>query len=758
MRRFGVCLGLLLSAAFGAPGWSQEAGSPASELVRLADTSLPLAERAGLARGLGRAELGLREASERSSALAELARSASSAELRVAALEGLAGVEGSIATAALGELVRSLPPEEDRSAAKLLAKRSGAAEVLLELVRGSLLVAPEGRPGLRGAVLAELFAGFGRAFVEAGRPADRRLFSLGHLHTDREVRAAADAALETAIGQLANLRLDTRAVALFDELSGAGWSRAEMRVRTATFLIGQGRELDAARDAARSVEVLTRGAIDFPTRRLRFFGAYLEAAAELASGQAEATFAPLIRASLVLDGMNMQRLDLVPDPTRPSRISGAEAGDLLNLRGLVDLLAAYAAIAAGAHPGDKLVLTHLSRAHEFNLWSQLRVAATDDNAGPGSFDELFEHDFAPRRLVFSAPDNTTWSGAGRSRALDVALGVGRAAALVLGAELPGFEPPSDPAPGFSAPRDDPRRFYLLKTLRPAELAAVQRRLGESWDQFEMQMLELRRRMLVSEIEKDQEDGYADLSDLRLPSTFALSLAEELRSENRADEAVQLAGRLFEDLDAAGRLDEGAWGAWLAARVEISRGGAMGDAGRPRDAIGVLESAVRRLEAVENTIQERRAAERDPRNLAIFDQQLEQTQRLRAQALVGLAVNSNVRLGDPERALVYFEVAYQLDDSDFMRGLLACYRARFGAKDEARALLRTIRPAPAVYYNLACAWALLGDHDQAMAMLQREFAENHPTPGSLARQKRWSREDPDLASLAEDPRFVALTAP
>jgi len=122
------------------------------------------------------------------------------------------------------------------------------------------------------------------------------------------------------------------------------------------------------------------------------------------------------------------------------------------------------------------------------------------------------------------------------------------------------------------------------------------------------------------------------------------------------------------------------------------------------------------------------------------------------------VRSRVLATGPKRVSEETGGRSKLGNPDFMRGLLACYRARFGAKDEARALLRTIRPAPAVYYNLACAYSLLGDADQAIEMLQREFDENHPTPGSLARQKEWSRSDPDLAGVAEDPRFIAMTAP
>lgn len=733
----------LLALVLGGAG-----GDLAGDLARVADTGLGLGERVAAARALGATELGLDEADERARVLRELALSTSEAELRRAALDGLSGVEGEAAAAALASLVRDLPPEEDLAAAKALVERPGAAHEVLALL---------GSP-LRGAVLAELYGGLGRAYVDAGSSADAGLFARGHLHPDAAVRTAADQALSGSLDRLGTLRADERAAHLFEALSGAGWSPAEIAVREATFFLAGGRRVEHALERARAVERLTRGRPGLEARRLRFVGFYLEAACELGLDQPEAAFGPLMRASLVVDGLNMQRLDLVPDPTRPSKMTGAEAARLLNLRGLVDLMAATCALAAGAAPGDELVLTHLVRAHEFNLWSQLRLAATDDGAGPGSIDELFEHDFAPRRLVLSAPDSPVWSGKGRDRALDLSLALGSAASLVLGDELPGFEAPLVAAEGFGDARADPRRFSLMKLLRPAEKTAVERRLSESWDQAEMQFLELRRRALNDQIEKDRESDYKDLSDLRLPSTYALSLVEDLRAENRGEEAADLATRLFDELDAAGRLDEGAWGAWLASRVEIARGGALGDAGRPREAIDVLESAVRRLEAVENTIQERKDQERDPRGLAVYDQQLEQTRRLRAQALVGLAVNSNVRLGDPERALVYFERAYELDSSDFMRGLLACYRARFGAKDEARALLRTIRPAPAVYYNLACAYALLGDTDQAIAMLQREFDENHPTPGSLARQKEWARSDPDLAALADDPRFLAMTKP
>jgi tetratricopeptide (TPR) repeat protein len=182
--------------------------------------------------------------------------------------------------------------------------------------------------------------------------------------------------------------------------------------------------------------------------------------------------------------------------------------------------------------------------------------------------------------------------------------------------------------------------------------------------------------------------------------------------------------------------------WASARAELMIGSAYMDEGRPREAETSCLAAVRRLEALENTVER---AQGDVSGLRLE----------RANALLSLAVNANVRMKDPERALAYFERAYELDQRDFMQVLLACYRARSGRDDEARAVLRTVRPAPALYYNLACTHAMLGEADLAIDFLQREFLENHTSSGSLERQKEWAREDPDLASLRDDPRFRRL---
>ena len=126
-------------------------------------------------------------------------------------------------------------------------------------------------------------------------------------------------------------------------------------------------------------------------------------------------------------------------------------------------------------------------------------------------------------------------------------------------------------------------------------------------------------------------------------------------------------------------------------------------------------------------------------------------------LVSLAVNANVKQHDTHKALAYFERAWELRQDEFMKALRACYLARAGRGDEARALLREIVPAPETLYNLACTWALLGDKLQALEFLEQDFEQNLPTPGMRARQQHWARGDPDLDSLRGEPRFESLLA-
>ena len=55
----------------------------------------------------------------------------------------------------------------------------------------------------------------------------------------------------------------------------------------------------------------------------------------------------------------------------------------------------------------------------------------------------------------------------------------------------------------------------------------------------------------------------------------------------------------------------------------------------------------------------------------------------------------------------------------------------------------------MYYNAACSWALAGVKDQALADLERSFATG------FSPNREAARNDPDLSSLRDDPRFRRL---
>ena len=52
------------------------------------------------------------------------------------------------------------------------------------------------------------------------------------------------------------------------------------------------------------------------------------------------------------------------------------------------------------------------------------------------------------------------------------------------------------------------------------------------------------------------------------------------------------------------------------------------------------------------------------------------------------------------------------------------------------------------YNLACAEAMLGETDEALGHLRLAI-------DSLPEAAEWAREDVDLASIRDDPRFAEL---
>ncbi len=127
----------------------------------------------------------------------------------------------------------------------------------------------------------------------------------------------------------------------------------------------------------------------------------------------------------------------------------------------------------------------------------------------------------------------------------------------------------------------------------------------------------------------------------------------------------------------------------------------------------------------------------------------------AQVHVSLAVNANVLRKDTKAAGYHCRRAFELDGSDFNRVFYACYLARAGKKERAERLAEAVEEGPSLYYNLACTWALLGEKDRALKLLERDFAENYLTARARNLHREWALKDRDLASLREDPRFRAL---
>ncbi len=79
-------------------------------------------------------------------------------------------------------------------------------------------------------------------------------------------------------------------------------------------------------------------------------------------------------------------------------------------------------------------------------------------------------------------------------------------------------------------------------------------------------------------------------------------------------------------------------------------------------------------------------------------------------------------------------------------------ARLGLREKARELAeRAVMARPnafATYYNVACAYSVLGDIDDAIAMLDQAVQHDR---GNL----EWIEHDPDFDALRPDPRFAAI---
>lgn len=198
-------------------------------------------------------------------------------------------------------------------------------------------------------------------------------------------------------------------------------------------------------------------------------------------------------------------------------------------------------------------------------------------------------------------------------------------------------------------------------------------------------------------------------------------------------------------------------------ASLERAGVAMDAGDPDLSDKYIDAVLERLDAVKETheasfdrdaVKQLGGAVPEART-AEAKQWLDAERRLRSQALITKAVNTNVVRGDPKRAAGFAKKGVELEPTEFNRVLLACYLAREGNGDDARAILRDAPDTPGTLYNLACTYALLGEKEPALRYLERDFQENHSDVGGLERQRAWARKDPDLKSLRGEPRFEAL---
>jgi len=774
-----LLLGLLLATLVPLGGWGQEPSSPqlgpdfaraplterrrrARELLQrpgagsLEEVAGALADpdaqvRSILLRYLGDLEFsGAADHDARLRILATLARDDPAAEVRLDALKALGALRTEAAAHSLWSLVETLPPGERVEAARRLAELREGRGQIAGAVRRSFSDSLGGNE-VPAEVLAELLVAYGRGLAETEGggdvAADRAPLVLGQTHPDPAVRRATERALEAFLRGLRRLDQHSRADRILGLLVEDGLPLyGALFHRTVAILEGGGVDPLVALEGARELERSAVGRDGWVDLRWRSRAALLEGLALLALDRTEEADAALVRAGDLLDGLIARRID------RRGGVAGAgEQGDLLLDRGLAEFSRAFRRLAAGGAADDLALLEILRRAHRFLLEAQL-VTTIGDAPTIDSFEPLLDSPLSPFRLVFAIVPHPAWPP---ERCLALGLRLGRSLASVSARELPGFEPFPDLPVELADPVQDPRRSGLLVSITLEELEALQRRYGElrardllsagddPETEAEMKMVSYAIWRLGEDIrEKSLEQRYLDL---RLPAPLALQLAELCSREGDTEPCRALATGFLEELERRELPQRYTWAVRYAASARLTIGGAWGDENEGDRAEEEMLTGLELLEGLRATYTERNAhdlaADLDG---AISD------------ALVSLAVNANVKRKDQVKALEFFERAYELDQGDFMRILLACYRARSGQADEARELIRGIPVSPRGYYNLACTYALLGEKQRALELLERDLKEVRTSAGALKKQKEWAREDPDLESLWDDPRFQWLT--
>jgi tetratricopeptide (TPR) repeat protein len=744
------------------------------------------AVRADLAAFLGERRLVRALAGERVDALAALARDDPDGDVRTAALESLSAIDDPRALARLDALIDELVGGERVRAARALADHAGARERLVLRMQAAFADpgASAGPPGpagaprsarpLSGEALARLLRAYGEALVHlpsgGGSAAERRPLVAGRTDAAPAVRTAATAALDLLIAGLARQGEAARADRLLVALRADGLGAREVAYRRANLALTSSADLTPAREASARLLAEVRGSDDVVDREWRVRGALLAAAAELASvaPPAEATADAagalararelLAEARATLDGLASERFELLSTSARPAHGNDEQSATYAHLDLVVDLWLAVATLAEGGSPDDAALLARLRAMHVRQLEAQAAAEAGGARTDLSGFQPLFDEPLGPWTLLFANRESVAWPPA---RALATQADLARALAGVSAFEMPGF----DPATAVEALRDplaDPERRRLLMDVLQAQMDGV---MGEHTeerdrahpDEDKLERLLLSFRILQSDLRRVRLEGAEGvLRRARTPTNLAYDLALRWIEEGHPAEARALAERMKSDLFAVGAEGGAGVSEPMIAHLEAAAGSAYMDEDDAAAAERAFRQAAARLEAYEESLGARIGTEEgDPELQRSIAFALANARSQRADVLLSLAVNANVRQGDQEAALAFFEQAFDLKQNDFMRVLLACYRARSGRDEEARAVLREVAPAPALFYNLACTHALLGDLDVAVDYLERELGENQPSARARARQAAWAREDPDLAALRGHPRFERL---
>jgi tetratricopeptide (TPR) repeat protein len=718
---------------------------------------------------LARDDLGEAGLTERIEAIAALSLSDPDLGLRARALGMLASLDRDESLARLDALLDVLPEPLRAQAALLLADRPRARKLLekrlatVDPTAGSSGPARGVGLGANGdpAVLAPLLAGLGRILgdqVDAQRmaPVLRAL-----RHADPRIRRGAQFGIDAFIRRLFAGAEAARASGAIRVLEDLGLDRMQGAMLRAKVALALGADPKPALDAASEMASFAPADGDSDARSTLAVARHLQAAALLAAGAAREAEAPIVDEASLLDGLLAERADRDGKSLASLHATRLHRRAQCEVLSIVQSLAAARAAPEAGSPetaSDPVIARCVEaarRAHAIELEAQAAEGLLH-SSGKASLDVMLDDSLSPVRLLLENPRLPAWPA---PRALWMRRAIARLFASVARAEMPGFEPYADITDAAMDPLLDVERVAWLKAILRRRFDSVASRLqglrgrvrGERAGDPTAPSDEEEREMQVALrdwedlLEISQRVGQGETTALlesRAPSLQGLSLARALREEGRGEDARNLAEAVKKDLDTSGDLKHFLV---VEAEIEMTIGSTWIDSGDPPRAEVELVRAVERLESIESSLRDRGSS---PGDLAIV-------RGLRASALVSLAVNANVKMGDPKKALAYFERAFELRQDEFMRVLLACYRARSGRGEQARAILREISPTPANLYNVACTWALLGEKDLALECLKRDLEENPMSTGARDKQREWARKDPDLASLRGDARFRAL---